>query len=142
MQQSARAMAGTALVLCWGLFLFDLALGGVAAAWPELYLRVIHPELDVSQVDLIRRTGMLWLGFAAVALRAATVTPDRRGQWLLVLAVVRLLDVPADLVYAATMTGGTTFSRLLVLSAVPVNLGLGLYFYRESRRESRRLLQG
>lgn len=135
-------MARTALALCWVLFLFDLALGGVAAAWPELYLRVIHPELDVSEVDLIRRTGTLWLAFAVVALRAATVAPAGRGHWFLVLAVVRLLDVPADLVYAATMTGATTFSRLLVLSAVPVNLGLGLYFYRQSGRESRRLLQG
>jgi hypothetical protein len=138
MQQSARATAGTALALCWALFLFDLALGGVAAGWPELYLRVVHPEMDISQVDLVRRTGMLWLAFSAVALRTATVAPARLGHWFLVLAVVRFLDAPADLVYAATMSGATTFSRLLVLSAVPVNLGLGIYFYRQSRR----LLQG
>jgi hypothetical protein len=137
MQQPSRA-AGVALALCWALFLFDLALGGVAAIWPDLYLRVLHPALDVPQLELVRRTGMLWLAFSAVALRAATATPAARGHWFLVLAVVRLLDVPADVVYALTMTGATTLGRLLVLAAVPVNLGLGVYFYRQSRR----LLQG
>ncbi|HWN69918.1 MAG TPA: hypothetical protein VNM90_19885, partial [Haliangium sp.] len=100
MQPSTRAPASLALALCWALFLFDLALGGVAAGWPELYLRVLHPELDVAQLDIIRRTGLLWLAFAVVALRTATVAPDRRSHWFLVLAVVRLIDVPADLVYA------------------------------------------
>ena len=134
MQQGTRAIPGAALALCWGLFAFDVVLGGVAAAWPELYLRVLHPELDVAQLDLVRRTGMLWLAFAAVALRAATAAPARVGHWFLVLGMVRLLDVPADLVYAVTMSGATTFSRLLVLSAPPINLALGLYFYRQSRR--------
>lgn len=134
MQPSSRSVTG-ALALCWALFLFDLALGGVAAAWPELYVRVVHPELDAAQLDLVRRTGMLWLAFAAVALRAATTAPDRRGQWFLVLAVVRLLDVGADAVYAATMDGATAPSRLLVLVAVPINLVLGFYFYRQSRRQ-------
>jgi hypothetical protein len=134
MQPSPRATVGVALALCWALVLFDLALGGVAAVWPELYLRVMHPEADVVQVALVRRTGMLWLAFAAVALCAATVGPDRRGHWFLILAVVRLLDVPADVVSAVTMPGATTLSRLLVLGTVPVNLGLGLYFYLKSRR--------
>lgn len=136
MQPSSRVAASTtlALALCWGLFLFDLALGGVAAGWPELYMRVMHPEMDLSQLQFVRRTGMLWLAFSVVALRTATTTPDRRGHWFLILAVVRLIDVPADLVYFATMTGATTLSRLLVLSAVPINLGLGFYFHRVSRR--------
>lgn len=134
MQPSPRAQVGLALAICWALVLFDLALGGVAAFWPELYMRVLHPEMEAAQVDFVRRTGMLWLAFAVVALRAATVAPDRRGHWFLVLAVVRLIDVPADLMYAATMLGGTTASRLLVLSAVPANLFLGFFFYRQSRR--------
>lgn len=134
MQPSSRTTVGLALALCWALVLFDLALGGVAAVWPELYLRVMHPETDVVQLELVRRTGMLWLAFAAVALCAATVAPERRGHWFLILAVVRLLDVPADVMYAVTMTGATTLSLLLVLAAVPANLGLGLYFYLVSRR--------
>jgi hypothetical protein len=134
MQPSPRASVGLALALCWALVLFDLALGGVAVFWPELFMRVFPPALDPSQVDFVRRTGMLWLAFVVVALRTATVAPDRRGHWFLVLAVVRLLDVPADLVYAATMNGGTIVNRLLVLSAVPANLFLGFFFYRQFRR--------
>jgi hypothetical protein len=125
---------GLGLALCWGLFVFDLALGGVAALWPEVYLRVIHPDVDPSQVELVRRTGMIWLAFAGVALRTATAAPAWRGHWFLVLAAVRFIDVPADLIYAATMSGGTTLSRSLVLIAVPLNLGLAVYFHRLSRR--------
>lgn len=134
MQTSSSSAPRTALVLCWGLFLFDLVLGGIAAIWPELYVRVVHPGMDMAQLAVVRRTGMLWLAFSAVALRTATAAPDRRGHWFLVLAVVRLLDVPADTVYAATMTGASAIGRLAVLGAIPINLVLGFYFHRVSRR--------
>jgi hypothetical protein len=125
---------GLALALCWGLFVFDVALGGTAAFWPERYLAILHPGLDTPQVELVRRTGMIWLMFAAVALRAATAAPATRGRWFLVLAVLRLLDVPADLAYAASMSGTTGLGRGLVLAAPPLNLALGGYFYALARR--------
>jgi hypothetical protein len=125
---------GLALALCWGLFVFDVALGGTAAFWPGRYLAILHPGLDTPQVELVRRTGMIWLMFAAVALRAATAAPATRGRWFLVLAVLRLLDVPADLAYAASMSGTTGLGRGLVLAAPPLNLALGGYFYALARR--------
>lgn len=123
-----------ALALCWGLFLFDLALGGTAAFWPERYLAILHPELATPQIELVRRTGMIWLMFAAVALRAATTAPALRGRWFLVLAVLRFLDVPADLAYAAGMSGTTGLGRGLVLAAPPLNLALAAYFFALGRR--------
>ena len=123
-----------ALALCWGLCLFDLALGGTAAFWPERYLAILHPELATPQIELVRRTGMIWLMFAAVALRAATTAPALRGRWFLVLAVLRFLDVPADLAYAAGMSGTTGLGRGLVLAAPPLNLALAAYFYSLARR--------
>jgi len=125
---------GLALTLCWVLVVFDLALGGTAAFWPDLYLAVLHPGLDTPQVELVRRTGMIWLMFAAVALRAATAAPATRGLWFVVLGVLRLLDVPADLAYAASMSGTTGLGRGLVLAAPPLNLALAGYFYVLGRR--------
>jgi hypothetical protein len=69
-----------------------------------------------------------------VALRAATTAPALRGRWFLVLAVLRFLDVPADLAYAAGMSGTTGLGRGLVLAAPPLNLALAAYFYSLGRR--------
>jgi hypothetical protein len=120
--------------MCWGLCLFDLVLGASAAIWPGLYLDIFHPHLETPQVELVQRTGMLWLAFSAVALRAATVSPDRRAVWFLVLGVLRLMEVPADMVYAATASGAAPVSLLLLWSAPPLNLALGGYLCWLSRR--------
>ncbi|WP_428264332.1 hypothetical protein [Haliangium sp.] len=129
-----RDIPTLALGLCWGLVVFDLILGGTASLWPDGYLALFHPELDAPQIDLIRRMGMVWLVLAAVALRAATASPSTRPRWLLVLAVVRLTEVPADVVYVASMSGASLLSHLLVASAPPLNLAIGLYLYKLSKR--------
>lgn len=115
--------------LCWGLFMFDLVLGTVCVFRPDVYLDIFHPTLDTPQVELIRRTGVLWLVFAAVAARAATVVPARRAAWFLVLAVLRLMDVPADALYAVTASGASVLSRALLWSAPPLNMAMGGYLY-------------
>lgn len=130
---SSRALR-MGVALCWGLFLFDLILGSVATVWPEIYLGIFHPGLDTPQSDLVRRTGMLWLAFSAVALRAATVAPAGRARWLLVLAVLRLMEVPADTLYAVVMSGASTWSRALIAAAPALNLILGLVLLRLARQ--------
>ncbi|GAB4519338.1 MAG: hypothetical protein Tsb0020_37890 [Haliangiales bacterium] len=130
----SAALERLGVAVCWGLFGFDLLLGGVATLAPDLYLGLFHPTLDAPQVELVRRTGMLWLAFSAVALRAATAAPTDRARWYLVLAVLRLMDVPADIVYASTITGASRLSLILLGSAPPLNLALGGLLYVLSRR--------
>lgn len=130
---SSRALR-LGVALCWGLFLFDLALGSVATLWPQLYLDIVHPALDTPQIDLVRRTGALWLAFSAVALRAATAAPALRARWFLVLAVIRLVEVPADAVYAALLSGASAWSQALIAAAPVLNLILGLFLLRLSRK--------
>lgn len=135
---SPRAVS-VGVLICWGLCIFDLVLGSSAAIWTSLYLDIFHPYLETPQVELVQRTGMLWLAFSAIALRAATAAPARRASWFLVLGVLRLMEVPADVLYAARASGAAWFSVLLIWSAPPLNLGLGGYLYYLSRRLARRL---
>ncbi len=121
--------------VCWGLFFFDLILGSIALALPSVYLLVFHPELIHPQVELVRRTGVLWLVFAAVALRAATAKSGHRGEWLRFLALLRLMDVPADIVYAATASGALPLGMGLLWSAPILNLALASYLYWVSLSE-------
>lgn len=120
--------------MCWGLCVFDLVLGSTATFLPGLYLDIFHPHLETPQVELIRRTGMLWLAFSAIALRAATAAPESRASWFLVLGVIRLMEVPADVLYAAAASGTALVSRLLIWSAPPLNLAIGGTLYYLARR--------
>lgn len=123
---------GWGIALCWVLCIFDLVLGGAAGFFPTQYVAIFHAELDAPQFELIRRTGMIWLAFSAVALRAATAPAATRARWFLVLAVLRLMEVPADIAYASTMSGTTMFGRALVMVAPPLNLAIGWFLYRLS----------
>jgi len=122
------------VALAWGLWLFDLLLGSVATFTPDLYLSIVHPHLEEPQRELIRRTGVLWLGFSFVAIYTATCSPARRARWFLVLGLLRLMEVPADLVYGMAAAGADTLGQVLILSAPPLNLGLGGYLFWLSRR--------
>lgn len=123
------------VAIAWALFVFDLVLGTIATLFPDGYLWLLHPHLETPQVELIRRTGILWLSFSAVAFIAATRRADARGRadararWLLVLAWLRLMEVPADILYGLAASGASPLSRVLILMAPPINLGVGLYLF-------------
>ncbi|MEM9491358.1 MAG: hypothetical protein AAGC55_19590 [Myxococcota bacterium] len=123
------------VLLAWSLFVFDLLLGGVAVLFPEIYFDTVHPNLDHPQVDLLQRSGGLWLAFSAVALITATArTPSARARWFMVLGWLRLVEVPADLIYGLNATGTDALGRALLLGAPPVNLAIGGYLFWLSRQ--------
>lgn len=128
-----RRAVALGVTIAWVLCVFDLVLGSVATFLPDIYRWILHPQLETPQVELIRRTGILWLSFSAVALIAATRGADSRARWMLVLAWLRLMEVPADVLYGLTASGASTLSRLLILMAPPINLGVGLYLFWLSR---------
>ncbi|GAB4324633.1 MAG: hypothetical protein Kow0069_30310 [Promethearchaeota archaeon] len=108
---------------CVMLACVDAVLGPLATFLPGQYAAVVHPLLVGPQTDLVTRTGVLWLAFFVLQVRAATSKGPAR--WFFVVGVVRLVEVPADLVYAAVGLGMTHTSRSLVLAAPPVNAALG-----------------
>lgn len=133
--RSNRGVVGLRLAL-GGLAVLDLGLGLTALLFPDVYLAWMHPvaaPAEGGSVALLRRTGALWLGFAAVQ-GVAALDPIGRPTWLLAAGAFRLLDVPADLVYflSAGPLSGPGFYGLLF--APWFNLAVGAWFLRSGYR--------
>jgi len=121
-----------AIVLCIGLGILDLFLGGLAAFLPRGYAAIFHPGLADPPVDFIVRTGFLWLFFCAVELRAGLGSV--KGRWLFLVGALRLMDVPADLAYATLAMGSPWWSRAMIYCAPVFNFIVGIYLWRVSKR--------
>ena len=74
------------------------------------------------------RTGTLWLVFAFFQFMA--VISKKPKSWFLVVAAVRLMDVPADIIYGIFAIGATITSRLMILGAPIMNTIFGIYLYK------------
>ncbi len=118
--------------LCIFLGFFDIVLGGLAVFLPRLYAKIFHPDLDSPAIDYIVRTGLLWLFFAVVELRAGFGKPAAR--WFFLVGMLRLMDVPADLAYATLAEGARWWSRAMIYAAPVINAISGIYLWRISRR--------
>lgn len=116
-------------LLLVALFVFDVGLGVVTAGFPELYLELIHPRGDELHpgrpTHLVVRTGILWLVFAVVQ-GAAALDPTGRPWLVVVVAALRLMDVPADLVYGAVADDLGLLGRAALLFAPAFNLAAGV----------------
>lgn len=121
--------------LCVGLGVFDLLLGGLATFTPTAYAALFHSNLADPPTDLIVRTGLLWLFFCAAELRAGLGAVDSR--WLVIVASLRLMDVPADLAYAVLARGAAWYSHAMILMAPPFNLVMAAYLWRCTQRMKR-----
>ncbi|MBI5367587.1 MAG: hypothetical protein HZA54_11160 [Planctomycetes bacterium] len=119
------------------LALFDLCLGGAALLLPGLYLSLLHgPDLADAEF-LLRRTGALWLVFAAAEALACAV-PRRVPESVLAVAVLRLMDVPADLVYVFAAPSLTLLGRIGIAISPPINLVIGLLLLSSWHQHVRR----
>ena len=127
----------TGRAICWLLVLLDLVLGVGTVLFPLRYFSLFHPELPASEapVDLIVRTGILWLMFCAIQLCGALSRAP--AKWFFAIALIRLIEVPADLAYGIAAQGATTLSRAMILSAPPFNAVVGILLLTISRRLSR-----
>lgn len=114
-------------LLCLVLGLFDLALGGTALFSPQTYADLFHPHLANPPVDFIARTGCLWLFFAAVEFFAFY---KKTALWFFAVGLLRLLEVPADLVYGTLAVGATPLSRAAIYFAPAFNLVSGIFLCR------------
>jgi hypothetical protein len=124
-------------LVSWALCLFDIALGGFCVAWPALFAMVIHPDLAFPQLDLIQRTGVLWLMYAGIAAFAATRGEAQRGRWFFVLGVIRLIEVPTDLLYGVVAEGARWYSRVMLFGAPAINFAAGLFLVLLTRELAR-----
>lgn len=117
------------------LAVFDLGLGLAAAVRPEIYLSLVHAATSPDQAFLLRRTGVLWLFFAA-AEAAAFRWGEKRPEWVFLVAMLRWMDVPADALYAATARDLTGFGLAALVAAPVFNLVVGAWLYHAWKRHA------
>ena len=115
--RSSRYITGPLVIL-------DLGLGGVALAFPDLYLGIMHTGTDGA--FMLQRTGVLWLFFCLCQL-VAFLYPARLPMAVFLVGMLRLMDVPADIVYHVTSTGVTVFGRFGLIAAPVFNILVGTY---------------
>ncbi|MEM3085933.1 MAG: hypothetical protein QXT68_02180 [Halobacteria archaeon] len=115
-----------ARVLVGALAGFDIWLGGTALLAPAFYVSLLHPGTAGDPTYLLQRTGVVWLGYAAFQAVAALRAP-KEPAWLLVVAALRLIEVPADPVYIAGVTGLSQMGLMGIGGAPVFNLVVGLY---------------
>jgi hypothetical protein len=120
--------------VCWALAGIDLVLGGGAVLFPDTYLTVVHPHLpaDDHPEDWVVRTGVVWLMFLAVEFCAARSA--KPAKWFFAVALLRLIEVPADIAYGVVARGMSEASRLAVFAAPVANGLAGVYLMAAHRR--------
>ena len=96
-------------LICWILVIVDIFLGGTAIFFPLLYSQIFHPELINPPIDFIVRTGVLWLIFALFQLIAAISKEPEK--WFFLVGMIRLMEVPADIIYSILAIGSPPLSR-------------------------------
>ena len=114
------------------MIVFDLLLGSAAIAAPEATLRVIgHDEPTPEAAHLFRRSGPVWLTFAAAHAVAA-----RRGEprdwWAL--AWLRGSEIATDALWASSPAISRPGAKAGLWLAGVANLAMAAGFARLSRR--------
>jgi hypothetical protein len=130
-RERARAQAALRRARPWlfGLGLFDLGLGAQAALWPLSYIAAMHPQLAAlhpsAPLYWLTRTGAIWLFFAALEILAA-VAAKPPAVLILMVAMLRLMDVPADLAYLVSADDLGRLGRAALMFSPLFNLTVGL----------------
>jgi hypothetical protein len=89
----------------------------------------IHGADYVDPQGLLQRLGAVWATFALFQV-IAYFRWEQGPHWLMLVAGLRFGEIVADWFYWASADDRTFFGTVGLLSASPVNLLLGLFFFR------------
>ena len=121
-----------AKLICMGLALFDILLGGLTVLKPRWMMRILAPGEEPAGEALLRRSGTTWLFFAVVQAWAAMDSENSTA--LRAVSVLRLQDVPADLAWLASGSGFGWFGRFSLILAPTLNFAVGCFLAHVARR--------
>jgi hypothetical protein len=111
---------------------FDLALGSAAVVAPAATLKMLgHDEPSPDAKHLFRRSGPVWLTFAAAHLVAAR--RGKPGDWQ-ALAWLRGTEIATDALWSASPAVSRPGAKLGLRLASLSNLGMAAGFAWMSRR--------
>jgi hypothetical protein len=115
-----------------GMVAFDLVLGSAAIAAPETTLRVLgHDEPSPDATHLFRRSGPVWLTFAAAHAVAAR-RGERRDWWAL--AWLRGTEIATDALWSASPAVSRPGAKAGLRLAGAANLAMAAGFAWLARR--------
>ncbi len=111
------------------LIVSDLVLGSLIIISGQAWFDLIHGTDYVDPQALLKRTGGVWLSQAVI--QAIAFFRWRNAlHWLLVLAGLRWADMFSDWIYWLDANDHTWLGHAGLLLSSPLNLLLGLFFYR------------
>ncbi|MGB7587318.1 MAG: hypothetical protein WBM00_01275 [Solirubrobacterales bacterium] len=114
------------------MIVFDAILGSAAIVAPEATLRVLgHDEPSPDAAHLFRRSGPVWLTFAAAHTLAA-VRGERRDWWAL--AWLRGTEIATDALWSESPAIGRPSAKLGLRLAGVANLAMAAGFAWLSKR--------
>jgi hypothetical protein len=116
-------------IVIGALVLADAALGALILISGTTWFDLVHGTDYVDPQATLKRTGALWLSFAIVQ-AIAFFRWQQAPHWLMILAGIRFGDVLSDWFYWADASDHTWLGHVGLLLASPLNLLLGLFFYR------------
>ena len=112
------------------LVLIDIGLGVVGTFFPRLYMDLIQPDAPPNEpIYFLQRAAVIWLGYLVVQ-GIALFQYRRTPEWVLVVAFLRLVEVPADTLYVIIGTGIGLMGRIGLIAAPIFNLIVGIIFIR------------
>jgi hypothetical protein len=115
----------------------DAVLGCAAALFPGAYLSAVHPGLPQGDdpIDWVVRTGVIWLMFLVFEVFGAFSAAP--GRWFFCVAMIRWMEVPADIAYGVLARGASPLSQAAIFTAPAVNAITGALLLAAFRQESR-----
>jgi hypothetical protein len=116
-------------VLLVALILLDVIYDIVIFSSPDTWFRVVHGASNIDPQGLLRRTAGVWAAFTLWQ-TIALFRWKKGPHWLMLVAGIRWTEIFADWTYLYFAHSITTVGRLGLLSAAPVNLLCGWFFYR------------
>jgi hypothetical protein len=96
---------------------------------PETWFRIMHGAPYIDPEGLLRRTAAGWAAFALWQI-IALLRWKKNPHWLMLVAGIRWTEIFTDWVYLYCAHNITSVGRLGLLSATPVNILCGWFFYR------------
>ena len=113
------------------LFIFDLTVGVGTLLFPDYYMTLMHGL--IGDHFMLQRTGVVWFSFAVCEL-IACLFPKKFPEFILIAAILHLLDAPADIVYYRTSVTITNLGWWTLILSPIINIALGvslIYLWRE-----------
>ncbi|MBI2889170.1 MAG: hypothetical protein HYY13_00115 [Nitrospirae bacterium] len=103
---------------------------------PTLYFQLMHGDGPGTDLFMVQRTGVIWL-FFSLCEGAAFARAERWPSLVAAVGLLRIMDVPADIVYLFTANSLTTLGAASLTTAPIFNGVVGILLLSAWRNRSR-----